>query len=156
MPRVKTFFAVLGGAAAGAGVTWLVMGGWKKLATKLALGQALPSGGDLAVHLRQIRRYAFAASQDQSPVVGLTHASYAAILLDTLEEIVGAEAIIASGFDVKKLRKFIVAQQDRHGEALQKCDPHLQKVLLIEKADGRKRTPGFIVAGAPIAAPRGA
>jgi hypothetical protein len=101
-----------------------------------------------AVHVRQIRRYAFASSQDLSPIVGLTHASYALVLLDTLEELVGQEAIKKAGYDPKKIRKFITEQQDRHAENLKACDTHLQKVLEIERADPEGQLPGFVLADA--------
>lgn len=150
---MKTALIVAGGAALGAGVVYA--------ATRAigALGQAaLPETikHAAAVHIRQIRRYAFAASQDQSPVVGLTHASYALVLLDTLEEVAGREAVAKSGVDPKKLRAFITEQQDKHAEVLKKCDPHLQRVLAIERGEGGQ-PPGFVVAGAGWGpAPRGA
>ncbi len=101
------------------------------------------------VHVRQIRRYAFASSQDLSPIVGLTHASYALVLLDTLEELIGQAAIRAAGYDPKKIRAFITSNQDRHAEAMRACDPHLQKVLAIERADPNGADPGFVLADAP-------
>ena len=131
------------GAAAGAGVTYLVL---KK--TKGLLGQASTNPGDPGVLVRQIRRYAFAASQDGSPIVGLTHASYALILLDTLEEVVGRDVLTRQGLPVKKLRDFTTRLQDLHAERLKKCDTHLQKILEIERREGMQ-LPGFVVAGAP-------
>lgn len=108
-----------------------------------------PDIGPLATHARQIRRYAFASSQDMSPIVGITHASYALVLLDTLEELVGKDAILKAGYDPGKLRKFITALQDKHAENLKTCDAHLQQILAIERAEGGPQTPGFVVAGAP-------
>jgi len=146
---LKGTLLVLGGAAIGAGATYLIA-----VRRKVALlGDAALPRQAVATHLRQIRRYAFAASQDNSPVVGLTHASYALVLLDTLEEIVGKETAARSGVDTGKLRDFIAAQQDRHAEALERCDPHLQQVRAIERGEGAN-LPGFVVAGG--AAPRGA
>jgi hypothetical protein len=148
--------------AVGAGVTYMVMNklDWFKSLFSFSGGslgatdaKAMMSNA-VGVHVRQIRRYAFAASQDQSPIVGLTHASYALVLLDTLEELIGKDAIRKAGYDPEKVRKFITEQQDRHAESMQKCDPHLQRVLEIERSEG-SQIPGFVVAGA-FAAPRGA
>jgi hypothetical protein len=112
-----------------------------------------PGASDSApIAIRQIRRYAFAASQDQSPVVGLTHASYALILLDTIEEMMGRDAVQKmAGVDPAKIRQFITLQQDRHAEQLQPCDRYLQVVLKMERESGK---PGFMLQGG--AAPRGA
>jgi hypothetical protein len=129
--RILTFIF---GAAIGGGAAYLAMGGWKKLAMKAA---GLGDAGDVSAHMRQIRRYAFAASQDKSPVVGLTHASYSLVLLDTLEEVVGREALVASGIDPRKLRSFIAAQQDRHAAALQSADPYMKAILELEAREGR-------------------
>jgi hypothetical protein len=116
---------------------------------------ALPAAGlanALATHVRQIRRYAFAASQDRSPIVGITHASYALVLLDTLEEIVGRDAIAKAGYDAGKLRKFITDLQDGHAKVLEKCDSYMQNVLAIERAEGGPTTPGLVAGGAPLGA----
>jgi hypothetical protein len=111
-----------------------------------------PDAGPIAI--RQIRRYAFAASQDQSPVVGLTHASYALVLLDTVEEMLGREALKGvTGVDPTRMRTFITAQQDRHAKVLERCDPYLLSVLKMERDSGK--LPGFILQGAG-SAPRGA
>ncbi len=77
------------------------------------------------------------------------------MLLDTLEEVVGRDAIAATGINPAKVREFITKYQDKHAEALQKCDPHLQAVLALEREAGNP-IPGFVVAGADCAAPRGA
>lgn len=144
---LKTALCVAGGAAAGAGIAYLVT---KKTSV---LGQPPPIPKEaMATYIRQIRRYAFASSQDKSPIVGLTHASYALILLETAEEIVGRDAIRASGVDVTKLRQFIAKLQDMHAEALKKSDPHLQQVLAIERGEGLPELPGHVVAGAPTGA----
>jgi hypothetical protein len=149
----KTALAVTGGALVGAGVTW-----WFMRKGCLLFGQtANPTASiesAVQTHVRQLRRYAFAASQDKSPIVGLTHASYSLILLDTLEELVGRDAVKKAGYNPIKLREFITKLQDQHAEALKKCDVHLQTVLAIERAEGSP-LPGFVVAGAG-AAPRGA
>lgn len=108
-----------------------------------------------AVHVRQIRRYAFASSQDKSPIVGITHASYALVLLDTLEELVGRDAIRAAGYDPARIRAFITANQDRHAETLRSCDPYLLEVLAMERNDPNGQLPGFVFADA-VSAPRGA
>jgi len=112
----------------------------------------------LGVHVRQIRRYAFASSQDRSPIVGLTHASYALILLETLEEIVGTEAISRAGYDPRKLKKFIVGLQDMHAKQLEAQDPFLTAMLNIERGESPDVAPG-VVSGSedsPWAAPTGA
>jgi hypothetical protein len=104
---------------------------------------SLDAGAGAAI--RHIRRYAFAASQDKSPVVGLTHASYALMCLDLLEETVGRSAIAAAGYDPTKIRSFITALQDKHGEALRSCDPFMHSVLEMERGEG-KQLPGFVPA----------
>src|SRR4051812_19875841 len=108
---------------------------------------ALPAG-DPGVALRQIRRYAFAASQDQSPIVGLTHASYALVLLDTTEEMIGRDKLrLLSGLDPAKVRAFITQQQDRHATALHGCDPYLTTMLAVERGEGAGRAlPGIVPA----------
>jgi hypothetical protein len=108
--------------------------------------------GDPAIAIRQLRRYAFAAMQDQSPIVGLTHASYAMMALDLLEEVSGRETIKAAGFDPAEVRKLITGLQDKHAEALRKCDPYISRVLDLERREGGQ-LPGFVMAGA---APMGA
>jgi len=134
----------IGGIAVGAAGLW-VYSKAKQIIPGLGAG---PDVGPLATHARQIRRYAFASSQDLSPIVGITHASYSLVLLDTLEELVGRDAIVKAGYDPTKLRKFITTLQDKHAEALKSCDAHLQQILKIERAEGMQ-TPGFVVAGAP-------
>ena len=160
---VKTALCAVGGGLLGAGLVWGVLKLKDRGVFRLAGADAgalpgLPAkgtaAGAAAVHIRQIRRYAFAASQDQSPVVGITHASYALVLLDTLEELVGRDMIKKAGYDPEKIRKFITELQDAHAERLQSCDTHLQEVLAIERAE-TSPTPGFVVAGWG-AAPRGA
>ena len=144
----KSAFFLFSGIAIGAGGTIYLLR--KRLSLSSLFGAsdtlaALPQQA-IATHLRQIRRYAFAASQDMSPIVGLTHASYALVLLDTLEEVVGKEIAAQAGIDTSKLRAFIAAQQDRHAETLERCDTHLQNVLAIERNAGTQR---FTLAAAP-------
>lgn len=107
---------------------------------------ALPDANPAAI-VRQLRRYAFAAMQDQSPVVGITHASYALILLDTLEEMAGRAAIEWAGYNVTAMRTAITACQDAHAKKLQACDTFMGQAMAVER--------GIIMAGAG-AAPRGA
>ena len=147
----------IGGGLLGAGVVYGVIRARRAgLFSGFPFGAAAspPSKDSAGVHIRQIRRYAFAASQDKSPVVGLTHASYALVLLDTLEEVVGRDAISKAGYDASKIRAFITALQDMHAENLKPCDSHLQNVLAIERGEGGQ-IPGFVVAGWG-GAPRGA
>lgn len=119
-----------------------------------ALVSSLPTTGDAAAATcaRQIRRYAFAASQDRSPIVGLTHASYALILLDTLEELAGRDKIKASGIDPVKVRAFITAQQDRHAKMLESCDPFLTGVLALERGESSVPSSFVFAGGAPTGA----
>jgi hypothetical protein len=85
-------------------------------------------------------------------VVGLTHASYALILLDTAEEMLGKDGLNKlTGVDPARMRMFIAAQQDRHGEALRACDPYMTEVLKQERLS--QLAGGLIEVGA---APRGA
>lgn len=113
----------------------------------------LPVTPDVApIVIRQIRRYAFAASQDKSPIVGLTHASYALILLDTAEEMLGRDAVARlSGVPPTKMRQIIAAVQDAHAERLQECDPYMKAVRDFEKNAGSQ----FLLDGFG-SAPRGA
>lgn len=110
--------------------------------------------GDAAVAVRQLKRYTFASMQDQSPIVGLTHASYAMAFMDFLEETVGREKIMAAGFDPTEVRRVITGLQDAHAEKLRACDPYISKVLELERGEG-KQLPGFVfadAAGAPMGA----
>lgn len=152
MATIKPFLvgALIGGSVVGGVMAYRK---YKGLTSLLGAGSGDSSTGNklkdaVGVHVRQIRRYAFASSQDISPIVGITHASYALILLDALEEIIGRDAIEKAGFNATKVRKFITELQDKHAEALKGCDKHLQKILEIERAEGMQ-IPGYVVAGAP-------
>lgn len=112
----------------------------------------LPATADPSVCAKQIERYTFAAMQDQSPIVGLTHASYALILMDTLEEMIGREAIKAAGYDPAAVRQLIRKLQDAHAEKLQACDPYMSQVLALKKGAA---LPGFVLNSA-MGAPTGA
>lgn len=102
--------------------------------------------------IRHIRRYTFAAMQDRSPIVGLTHASYALMGLDLLEETVGRQAIQRAGYDPTEVRAMITKLQDKHAEALRPADPYISTVLAMERRGGT-RLPGFAMAGpAPMGA----
>jgi hypothetical protein len=102
--------------------------------------------------IRHIRRYTFAAMQDKSPIVGLTHASYALMGLDLLEETVGREAIQSAGYDPSEVRAMITKLQDKHAEALRSADPYISEVLALERREGAQ-LPGFVMAGpAPMGA----
>ncbi len=114
----------------------------------------LPATADPNICVRQIKRYTFAAMQDQSPIVGLTHASYALILMDTLEEMVGRQAIQAAGYDPVAVRQLITELQDQHVKRLEACDPFLGRVLALEKKGGAA-LPGFVMNDA-MGAPTGA
>lgn len=95
--------------------------------------------------VRHIQRYTFAAMQDQSPIVGLTHASYALNGLDMLEEIGGGDAVRAAGFEPRDVRALISSLQDRHAKRLHMADPYITQVLGLQA--------GFALPGA---APNGA
>ena len=92
-------------------------------------GGAVDLAGAAGVAVRHIQRYTFAAMQDQSPIVGLTHASYALNGLDMLEEAGGGEAVRMMGFSPSKVRALISAIQDRHAKALHAADPYITQVL---------------------------
>jgi hypothetical protein len=115
----------------------------------LGLGDfgAMNVAGPAGVAVRHIQRYTFAAMQDQSPIVGLTHASYALNGLDMLEEAGGGEAIQAAGFDPTKVRALISALQDKHARRLHAADPYITQVI------GMREETAFAEAGA---APNGA
>lgn len=117
-----------------------------------ATGIEMPSS-DPAIAFRQMRRYAFAAMQDKSPIVGLTHASYALIGLDILEEAVGRDKLAAVGVDAEKARVVITKLQDMHAKALEACDPYLTQALMVEHGDGMESSgPSFAGYGAPTGA----
>ena len=101
--------------------------------------------GDPAVAVRQLRRYTFASMQDKSPIVGLTHASYALMCLDLLEETVGRDAIKKAGYDPLVVRTLITKLQDKHAEALRSADPYISSVLALERQEGNAM-PGFVMA----------
>lgn len=147
----------IGGVAAGGVATYFGTKYLRSLFSPL-LGASTEDAlkAAVAVHIRQIRRYGFASSQDMSPIVGLTHASYALVMLDTLEELIGQDAVRKAGYDPKKIRAFITANQDRHAEKMKACDQHLQAVLAIERSDDNGQLPGFVLAGEAMSAPRGA
>lgn len=109
-------------------------------------------GGNPAIAIRQLRRYTFASMQDQSPIVGITHASYALMALDLLEETVGRDAIKSAGYDPTQVRALVTKLQDMHAEKLRACDPYLAQVLNLERKEG-SALPGFVFAGG---APTGA
>ncbi len=115
----------------------------------------LMGNGNAAIAARQLQRYAFASMQDQSPIVGLTHASYAMAFLDFLEESVGRDAIKAAGFDPTDVRKLVTGLQDGHAKKLRACDPYISKALELEWKQGGQ-LPGFVFADAAGAAPMGA
>lgn len=92
-------------------------------------GAPVDLAGAAGVAVRHIQRYTFAAMQDQSPIVGLTHASYALNGLDMLEEAGGGAAIQMMGFSPNKVRALISAIQDRHAKALHAADPYITQVL---------------------------
>lgn len=102
--------------------------------------------------VRHMRRYAFAATQDQSPIAGLTHASYAMMALDLIEETAGREAISRAGYNPQRVRAFVAALQDRHAEKLKGRDPYISKILEMEREE-QAAPAGFLMTGA---APMGA
>jgi len=107
-----------------------------------ATGIEMPSA-DPQIAFRQMRRYAFAASQDKSPIVGLTHASYSLIALDILEEAVGRDKLLAVGCDPVKVRTLVTKLQDMHGKALEACDPFLAQALAAERGDAQHAFAGY-------------
>lgn len=115
----------------------LLNGGFGQIIDIAKLGAAtgidMPSS-DPAIAFRQMRRYAFAAAQDQSPIVGLTHASYSLIALDILEEAVGRDKLLALGCDPVLIRTSVTRLQDMHGKKLEACDPYLTAALAMEKS----------------------
>lgn len=95
-----------------------------------SLGSVVLSEPVVDASVRQIHRYAYASSQDTSPIIGLTHASYALILLETLQAVVGKEAIAQAGqMSAEELLTKITSLQDKHARALSPCDPQIKKFL---------------------------
>lgn len=106
-----------------------------------ATGIEMPSS-DPSIAFRQMRRYAFAASQDKSPIVGLTHASYALVALDIVEEAVGRDKLMAIGCDAAKVRVLITALQDGHAKKLEACDSYLASALSMERGEHAEQLVG--------------
>jgi hypothetical protein len=140
---VKHPFAVgLGVGAAGLLLWWRrawVKGLFARMQNPLHGLGAVQMHGAAGAALRHIRRYTFASMQDQSPIVGLTHASYALSGLDLLEEAAGPETIVAAGFDPNKVRDLITKLQDQHALKLHHADPYITQVLGMQA--------GFALAG---------
>ena len=63
--------------------------------------------------VRQSARYAVAAQQDESPVIAILHANYAAAYFYALKEFASESQIHnATGIDVKKFKEHITNVQD--------------------------------------------
>src|SRR5210317_1109006 len=63
--------------------------------------------------VRQSARYATAAQQDESPVIALLHANYAAAYFYALKDIASESQIHnATGIDVKKFKEHVINVQD--------------------------------------------
>ena len=63
--------------------------------------------------VRQSARYAVAAQQDESPVIAILHANYAAAYFYALKDIASESQIHnATGIDVKKFKEHITNVQD--------------------------------------------
>lgn len=63
--------------------------------------------------VRQSARYAVAAQQDESPVIAILHANYAAAYFYALKEFASESQIHnATGIDVKKFKEHIINVQD--------------------------------------------
>lgn len=109
----------------------------------------LPGGAGVAVAFRQMRRYAFAAAQDRSPTVGITHASYALNSLELLEEVLGRATLEqVTGCNVAMMRTLITQLQDQHAKQLQACDPFLTAALALERQGGPSAFADSLVAPA--------
>ena len=63
--------------------------------------------------VRQSARYAVAAQQDESPVIAILHANYAAAYFYALKDIASESKIHnATGIDVKKFKEHVTNVQD--------------------------------------------
>ena len=63
--------------------------------------------------VRQSARYAVAAQQDESPVIAILHANYAAAYFYALKDIASESQIHnATGIDVKKFKEHVTNVQD--------------------------------------------
>lgn len=146
---MKHPFAVgIGVGAAGLVLWWKrawVKGLFARMHNPLHGLGSVTMGGAAGRAVEHIRRYTFASMQDQSPIVGLTHASYALSGLDLLEETAGPEVMASSGFDPNKVRDLITKLQNTHALKLHHADPYITQVLGMQA--------GFALAGP---APNGA
>ena len=72
-----------------------------------------PSGAHIEKLVRQTARWATAAQQDESPLIAVLHANYAAGYLWALKDIATPKQIHqATGIDTKKFEEHIVNVQD--------------------------------------------
>ncbi len=92
-----------------------------------------PTSGPIEAVARHLKRYTFASMQDNSPVVGLTHACYALMCLDLIEENGGAALMKKLGYDPVEVRTLITKLQDQHATKLNGCDPFLQETLDLQR-----------------------
>jgi hypothetical protein len=131
-------FGILGGVALGGGLVYVIVrrlyGARTAQAASLPALTAIPAPAltgvdEIGIHWQRIQRYTFAASRDTSPTIGLTHASYALALLDTLNDVVGEEALVARGINYQRTRAQIAALQDKYAAQVSRNDPQLSRVL---------------------------
>ena len=78
----------------------------------------------LEILVRQAARWAVAADQDESPMIALLHANYAAGYLWALQDIATpAEVTLYTGVDSHQLKKEIIAIQDKCTQRLARLCP---------------------------------
>ena len=80
--------------------------------------------------VRQSARYAVAAQQDESPVIAILHANYAAAYFYALKDIASESQIHnATGIDVKKFKEHVTNVQDMvTRKTSEKCPEFVGKV----------------------------
>ena len=78
----------------------------------------------LEILVRQAARWAVAAEQDESPMIAVLHANYAAGYLWALQDIATpAEVVLYTGVDSHQLKKEIVAIQDKCTQRIARLCP---------------------------------
>lgn len=84
--------------------------------------------------VRQIARWIMAANQDESPLVALLHANYAAGYLWALKDIYSANDILAlTGVNIDRLEKSVVnAQDSATRKVIEKC-PQFTSITASDK-----------------------
>lgn len=79
----------------------------------LARNERLTKSNDIEILVRQSARYAVAAQQDESPLIAMLHANYAAAYFYAVRDIATDREILeATKIDIREFRKHLMEIQD--------------------------------------------